>query len=138
MLFLRLFYRHRLNLLRALLPAFGLCCMLYVKGQDSQLLNKTFAQRDVMLNRFYMEDLSTGDSVTLFARINNIKKLAIDNNDDDLLMEAKTMRATYFYYRKKFPHALVLSILDSLNQEGKKRGKQWVQIVAENRLALYS
>jgi DNA-binding CsgD family transcriptional regulator len=137
MLFLRFCIAGHNNLRRALLMAFALCCMLPVCGQDRQLVHKTFAERAVILNGFYMNDLVYRDSVTVFTRINNIKKLAIENHDDDLLAEAGLLRADYFYHRK-YPHAFVLFLLDSLNQEGKRQGKLWLQIVAENTLATYN
>jgi|SRR6185503_12896068 len=132
------FYRgHCHKLRRALLFAFGLCCALNVRGQYQALLHKTFAERAPALNRFYMKDMVDLDSVTLFTRINKIRKLAADNHDDDLLMEAALLRVHYFYYRK-FPHTMVLSMLDSLNREGKRRGKLWLEIMTENMQALYN
>ncbi len=135
MLFFRFFYRSQHILRIMLLIAPALCGALNVCGQDQQLVHKTFAERAVMLNRFYMKDLVDLDSVTLFKRINSIRKLAIDNHDDDLLAEAALARANYFYYRR-MPFALY--ILDSLSQEGKRQGKLWLQIMAENTLALYN
>ncbi len=137
MLFFRFFNRSLHALRIALVMAFGLCCTLHVCGQDQQLLHKAFAERAVILSRFYNYDLVYKDSVSLFNRINSIKKLAVDNHDDDLLLEAHLLRCCYFFHRK-FPHALVLSMLDSLNEEGKKQGKLWLQIVAENALATYN
>src|SRR5471030_1936472 len=70
-------------------------------AQYQNLLHKTFAQRAALLAVFNVEDLRTKDSVTLFNTINRIRKLAIDNHDDDLLLETKLMRAGYFYYRDR-------------------------------------
>jgi len=137
MLFFRFFNWSRHHLRITLLIALGFCCARNVCAQDRQLLNKTFAERAVMLNKFYTRDLPNQDSVTLFTRINGIKKLATDNHDDDLLMEACLLRACYFYYRK-FPHTLVLSMLDSLSREGEKRGKLWLQAMAEHTSASYN
>jgi DNA-binding CsgD family transcriptional regulator len=139
MLFFRFCTGSRYNLRRMLLIVVsGLCCTLNARGQYQDLLHKTFAERAVALNKFYMHDLVNLDSVTLFTRINAIKKLATDNNDDDLLMEAALLRAHYFYYRWKFPRTLVMSMLDSLNQEAKKQGRLWLQIMTENMEGLYS
>jgi DNA-binding CsgD family transcriptional regulator len=132
---LRFFNGHRRGLRITLLMAFELCWTLHVCGQDTQLLHKTFAERVRMLNRFYMKEMVNQDSATLFKRINGIRKLAIDNHDDDLLAESALARIHYFYYRNK---NVALSMLDSLNQEGKKQGRLWVQIMAENMLALYN
>jgi len=48
------------------------------------------------------------------------------------------MRVHYFYYHKKYPATVVLQMLDSLNQEGKKRGKLWLEIMTSNMAALYN
>jgi len=137
MLYLCFYSTKRYYFHRALLMTFGLCCTLRVCAQDQQLVHKTFAERAPLLNKLYMKDMVDQDSVTLFKRINSIRKLAIDNNDEDLLAEAALARAHYFYYRK-FPHTLVLSMLDSLNQEGKEKGKLWLEIMTENMMALYN
>jgi len=137
MLFIRFCIKRCYKPYRLFLIGWGLCCSFNVNAQYRELLHKTFAGRRVALNEFYLHDLVDLDSVTLFNRINSIRKLAIENDDDDLLMEAALLRAHYFYYRK-FPHRLVLSMLDSLGQQGKKRGKLWLEIMAENMSALYN
>jgi len=135
MLLFSFFIRSCHNLRVIVLVSLAFCCTLRVYAQDQQLLHKTFAERVRMLNRFYMKEMVDQDSATLFKRINGIRKLAIDNHDDDLLAEAALGRIHYFYYRKQ---NVALSMLDSLNQEGKKQGRLWVQIMAENMLALYN
>ena len=92
-----------------------------------------------MLVVFNLEDLQTKDSVTLFHTINKIRKLAIDNHDDDLLLETKLMRAGYFYYRNKnFSAQFTLAVIDSLRQEGRQKKKLWLEIMTENMEALYN
>jgi len=120
-----------------LLILFAFCSTLNVCAQDTRLLHKTFAERSHLLNSFYNTDVVSLDSVTLLARINGIRKLAVDNNDDDLLMEAALMRLEFFYYRK-VPHTLVLSMMDSVNREGKKQNRLWLQIMTEDMLATYN
>ena len=68
-------------------------------AQYQQLLHKTYAQRVAPLAVFYLDDIRTKDSLQVFSQIAQIRKLAIDNHDDDLLLETKLMRANYFYYR---------------------------------------
>jgi DNA-binding CsgD family transcriptional regulator len=118
-----------------LLAGMYFCFTANAFAQYRYLLHKTYAQRVFLLNKFYVEDLAVEDSATLFSRINNIRKLAIDNNDDDLLLETRLLRAHYFYYRK-FPASVVLPMLDSLRLEGKEKGKLWLQAMAENTMAL--
>jgi hypothetical protein len=137
MLFPSLFIGHRRNKCRLLLITLWLCCALNVNGQYGQLLHKTFAERAALLNRFYSTDVLSLDSVTLLARINGVKKLALDNNDDDLLMEAALMRVQFICYRK-LPHAFVLSTIDSVNREAKKQGILWLQLMTEDMLATYN
>jgi DNA-binding CsgD family transcriptional regulator len=108
-------------------------------AQYQNLLHKTFAQRAALLAVFNVEDLRTKDSVTLFNTINRIRELAIDNGDDDLLLETKLMRAGYFYYRdKQFSAQFTLAVIDSLRQEGRQRKKLWLEIMTENMEALYN
>src|SRR5471030_2774862 len=99
------------------------CCVLaalmalwvpVANAQYQNLLHKTYAQRAPLLAVFNVEDLRLKDSVTIFSTINHIRKLAIDNRDDDLLLETKLMRAGYFYFRdKKYPAQFTLAIIDS-------------------------
>jgi DNA-binding CsgD family transcriptional regulator len=128
----------RLNcLIRYLVLLAGLyfCFTTKTFAQYRYLLHKTYAQRVFLLNNFYVHDLAVDDSASLFSRIDNIRKLAIDNDDEDLLLETGLLRAHYFYYRK-FPASVVLPMLDSLRLEGKAKGRLWLQAMAENTMAL--
>lgn len=126
------FNRYRIGLLVVVL-----FCTFQTHAQYQQLLHRTFAERLLPLKDMYQSDLFSLDSATIFKRINAIKKLATDNNDDDLLMEAALLRVHYFYYKKP-PPANLLTMLDTLRQEGVKRNKLWLQIMAENLSALYN
>jgi DNA-binding CsgD family transcriptional regulator len=118
---------------------FILCCAGWasLSAQYRQLLHKTYSQRAVLLRDMYQDQLRYADSTTIFNNIQAIKTLATQNADDDLLMEAALLRAHYFYYRDG-PPAIVLSILDSLKTEGVERKKIWLEVSAENMMALYN
>jgi DNA-binding CsgD family transcriptional regulator len=122
---------------RALLTLLLFFFVFSSSAQDNQLVHKTYAQRVILLNKFYQNDLVDLDSLTLFARINKIKQLAIANQDDDLLMEAAILRAHYFFYRN-FPSNIVIPMLDSLAQNGKKQKRLWLEVMAQNMLAIYN
>jgi tetratricopeptide (TPR) repeat protein len=113
------------------------CFALSPYAQDEQLVHKTHSQRVKPLLSFYDDSLKYGDSARNFKRINNIKKLAIDNNDDDLLMEAELLRVHYFYTRQKFPATLVLSMAETLLNEAIKKNKPWLMARVEALIALY-
>jgi DNA-binding CsgD family transcriptional regulator len=106
-----------------------------LNAQYRNLLHKTHAQRAALLVDMYQDRLRNEDSLTIFTKINAIKKLAAENADDDLLMEAGLLNAHYFYYRER---PGVLSILDSLKEVGIKKNKVWLQALAENMMALYN
>ncbi len=52
-------------------------------------------------------------------------------------MEAALLRVHHFYYREKFPAALILSMTDTLMNEAVKRNKPWLVARVENMIALY-
>jgi DNA-binding CsgD family transcriptional regulator len=114
-----------------------LVCCLTLNAQYRHLLHKTHAERTALLVNTYQDELLHEDSAIIFRKIDAIKKLAVDNADEDLLMEAALLRAHFFYYRSNQPQ-LVLSVLDSLKEEGIKRKKVWLQALAENMMALYN
>jgi hypothetical protein len=89
-----------------------------LNAQHLDLLHKTHAQRAALLVNMYQDQLRNEDSLTIFTKIDAIKKLAADNADEDLLMEAALLRAHYFYYRER---PQVLSMLDSLKEQAIKK-----------------
>ena len=111
-----------------------ICCFYFsvcANAQNQYLLHKTYAQRVPLLINFYRDTVGTMDAALVFDKINTIKNLAKNNNDEDLLLETSLMRATYFFYRARTPVPFILSMLDSLKNEGiqqKKYGsKQWLK-----------
>ena len=112
-------------------------CSFSCYAQEKNLLHKTYAQRLLPLSGLYNYIFETRDPVKIFPKIDSIKRLAIDNKDDDLLMEAKLLRANYFFVSNQ-PPKTVLAVIDSLKEEGVKMKKIWVQALAENTAALYN
>lgn len=79
------------------------------------------------------------DSILSFSRIDSIRQLAIDHDDEDLLLEAGLLRMHYFYYNSAwFSPSLIQHLLDSLKNEGIKRKKIWLEASVENMQALYN
>jgi DNA-binding CsgD family transcriptional regulator len=106
-----------------------------LNAQYRNLLHKTHAQRAALLADMYQDQLRNEDSLTIFTKISAIKKMAAENADEDLLLEAALLSAHYFYYRDRPP---VLSMLGSLKEAGIKKNKVWLQALAENMMALYN
>lgn len=105
------------------------------------LLFKTYSQRAPLLLGFYYGVLPDKgkDSATIFRTIDSIAQMAKEEKDKDLLLETRLMRVHYFYYRdESFPRAMVLNKLDSLKQSAVHENVLWLEIMAENMLALYN
>jgi DNA-binding CsgD family transcriptional regulator len=103
------------------------------------LLSRTFAERAAILLDFYHGTVYNGDSVHIFQKIDSIAQLARDNKDQDLLLETALMRAHYFYYRDTiFSRAFILEKLDNLKQLAIEKKSFWLEIMAENMMALYN
>lgn len=124
--------------LHILLPAFLLLTAINTKAQYEYLVHKTQLQRLPLLLNFYQDTLRLYDSVAIFTKINAIKKIAEDNKDDDLLMDASIMHAYYFYGREKFPVSLVVPMLDSLQSIASKKKMSWAELKIENMLAVFN
>jgi len=128
-----------LKALTTLIILTGIVSFSCASAQYENLVHKTYAQRVLPLFRFYQDTVRRADSITIFRKINAIQKLAVDNDDDDLQAEALLLRAHYFYYRdEEFSPAKISSVLDSLLATSIKIKKLWLQIMAENLLALYN
>jgi tetratricopeptide (TPR) repeat protein len=102
------------------------------------LASKTPAERVRLLLPFYHTTLINEDSAVVFRKIDSIRQVANEHNDDDLQMEVSLLYAHYFYYRKHILPAKVLSVLDSLKKEAIQRKKVWAEALAENMAALYN
>lgn len=106
-------------------------------AQYSELLHKTYGQRTPPLVNLYQNVIRYADSTTVFSTISKIEKLALSQKDEDLLLETQLMRAHYYYYRNNYSEEKVLTILKELSETGQKKGKVWLQAMAENLTALY-
>lgn len=107
--------------------------------QPQDLLFKPYAVRVQKLMNFYHDRLIQNDSAGIFSEIAQIRKVALQNKDEDLLLETDLMHAHYFYYRDEvYPFERITRILDSLCEKGRKHKKIWLEAMAENLLALVS
>jgi DNA-binding CsgD family transcriptional regulator len=125
----------RLNFL-----AFFFCLLsqLPAQAQYRHLLHKTPAQRSTALAMFYNVDLGATDSLILFRKINDMRRLAIVEGDDNLLMETEVMRAGYLlWHQGKYSSEFVLSVLDTIKKAAIAQKKWWAEILVENMQALH-
>ncbi len=95
------------------------------------MLHKTYAERLPSLTALYLET----DSAALFSHISAIRRLAEENDDDDLLAETRLLRAHYFF-AKNYPKDIRVPMLDSLVQMGRRENRRWLELMATNMLAL--
>ncbi len=105
-------------------------------AQYTHLLHKTYAERSDSLINFYDHILPFSDSADVFNRIDAIEKLAEENNDRDLLLEAKLMRAHYFCYRP-YPREQISKELEELIDLGQKENALWLETRAEAISGIY-
>jgi DNA-binding CsgD family transcriptional regulator len=112
-----------------------------VRADYAHLVHQPHGVRYQYLVKFYMDTLITADSVYIFNTINQVKQLAQDNNDEDLLMEAKFMRAHYFFtrsfYNGKIPVETNLAIFNEVLKEAQDKHILWAEAWTEDMLAFY-
>ena len=130
------------NNLKFLLFLLGIIIPISLFGQGSSLdisalLNKTHAERTILLVDFYEKKLANQDSISIFSTIQQIEKAAKKAKDKDLLLETKVMRIHYFYYRNKFPKELVVNKLLALDKLAKDEKILWLQARVNNMLGNY-
>lgn len=101
------------------------------------LLHRTPAERMVRLSDFYLHDLFHLDSAAIFSSIHAVRAAAERANDRDLLLEAALMRAHFYYYRKEYPGALVVPMLDSLIALATAEKADWLRVRSESLLGHY-
>ena len=101
------------------------------------LLNKTHAERTLQLSDFYHEDIRYSDSITVFKKINLIKKIAKNANDIELLLETELIQLHYYVYRKKFSKDFTVKKIKQLEKIAKQKNILWLQIRIQSLLANY-
>ncbi len=128
----------RIILFIALVPLIAFSETSYVPVQHKSLLHKTYTQRSVELILYYENFIRDSDSVAIFSDIAAIRKLAIENGDDALVLETELMQVHYFYYRyDRFPAEMVTTMLDSLRKTAIEKKIAWLEARVENLLGLY-
>ena len=101
------------------------------------LLNKTHAERTLQLSDFYHKDIRYSDSITVFKKINLIKKIAKNANDAELLLETELIQLHYYVYRKKFSKDFTVKKIKQLEKIAKQENVLWLQIRIQSLLANY-
>lgn len=115
----------------------GCCLSSSLHAQYEALLHKTHGKRMELLLQMYHSTLRK-DSVTIFKKIDSIRTLAINHDDDDLLLETGLMEMHYYYYNdRRFPVPVVEHLFDSLKTAAIKQKKVWMEASIENMEALY-
>ena len=108
----------------------------YTQEYDD-LLNRTHAERTLQLSDFYHEDIRYSDSITVFKKINLIKKAAKNANDIELLLETELIQLHYYVYRKKFSKDFTVKKIKQLEKIANEKNILWLQIRIQSLLANY-
>ncbi|MFT6500724.1 MAG: DNA-binding CsgD family transcriptional regulator [Crocinitomicaceae bacterium] len=103
----------------------------------SSLVNKSHAERTIILTPFYEWGLRYLDSNIIFNQLNKVERLAKKHRDRGLELEAKLMVAHYYLCRPKFSKKTVISKLEKLDKIAKEENVVWLEIRIQNILGNY-
>jgi len=120
---------------KAFILFFFCMCFSRLMAQYGYLLHKTHGQRYPYLYAVYSRKVDNPDSVSAFSEINAIAKTAVQNGDDDLLLETKAMKVYYYYYQNvygHYPSKLVEPKISALLQEAKQKRAIWLEAQMES------
>ena len=98
------------------------------------LVNRSHAERTVILTPFYEWGMRELDSITIFQKIDEIARIAEAAQDRNLAFEVKLLTIHYYAYRSVYhpePYLPLLSALDSL---AKAEQVWWLEIRTQNML----
>lgn len=101
------------------------------------LVNKTQAERTILLTPFYGKGINTLDSIQLFAAFEKIDALAAKNKDIELALETELMRAHYYVYRKYFQKDFVVNKIKEVDKMAKAKKVLWLEARSQSLLANY-
>ena len=109
-----------------------------VLGQHNFLLNKTYAERSVFLDSaYYSGKILRQDSLTLFPEIENLARLALANSDQELFLETRLIRYTYYMVGRQPDHPLAEKKLLALRGIADEKKIKQLQIRTRDKLAHY-
>jgi len=109
-------------------------------AQYDYLLHKTHGQRYPYMYSIYIRKIEDPDSVSAFSEINAIAKLAVQKGDDDLLLETKAMKVSYYLYQniyRHYPSELLRARINALLQEAEQKDAIWLEARMENEFVAY-
>ncbi|KAA9325951.1 tetratricopeptide repeat protein [Adhaeribacter soli] len=109
-----------------------------VSGQPGFLLNKTYAERSIYLDStYYSGKILRQDSLTLFPEIEKLARLALANSDEELFLETKLIRYTYYMVGRQPDHPLAEKKLLALREIADEKKIKQLQIRTRDKLAHY-
>lgn len=108
----------------------------YIQKYDD-LVNKTHTERTLLLSGYYDQGIRNLDSITVFEKINSIKKIAQKANDNQLILETELMQLHYYAFRKKFSKNFTVNKIQALYETAKDENILWLEIRTQSLLANY-
>ncbi len=94
----------------------------------SVLVNKTHAERTLILAPFYEYGIRYSDSITIFKKINKLQHLAQKKGDRDLYLEGELMKIHYYHYRDFCYNDFVVDKMKALETITDQENVLWLKI----------
>ena len=107
-----------------------------IKNIDA-LINKSTAERMVLLSPFYEEGTRYLDSVKIFSTIHKVEKQAKKYKDKNLEYEAALMYLHFYAYRDYYPKSFTVREIKKLDKIAKVNKVNWLEIRTQSLLANY-
>lgn len=101
------------------------------------LVNKSTAERMVLLTPFYEEGTRFLDSLKIFSTIHKVIKQAKKYQDKNLEYEAALMYLHFYAYREYYPKNFTVREIKKLDKIAKENGVNWLEIRTQSLLANY-
>lgn len=121
---------------------FFCCCLFYtcqtLQAQYQSLLHKSYAARRPELRNFYTDELNSDapNYQRSQKKVNEIKVLALENNDRDLELEVSLMQIHVDDRFKRRDKKQIIFSLDSLNEIAERENLKWLKCRAQSYAAL--
>ena len=100
--------------------------------QWDELVDKSHAERTVILGDYYKGQITQFDSSTVQGHIQRLKHLAKESDDPALFYEAECIKGHYFYYSMHIPNQRVLDSLFAILELAQREEVLWLMVRMES------